>query len=391
MIDKLKPLLKKVGSFIIFLLIAFQSFATDLLYVGEQAYYSVPDYNGILDAAAWYSDRPNDIMIFKDDYGATVSVIQYFSGTATLECQYAYHYYVGSKKYNQTGHARISISCKKSAVKITQDEVFIAPGETVKLSYTNSSGYKLPYPYWEVEDSKIATIDDYYRSNEQQITVKGIAAGTTSIKLYANTGEENPTCKVTVKDIPATAINLKPATLNINEGKTAHFTVEYTPKNATSPITWTIKDENVASISSSGTIKGLKEGTTVVTATTNNGLTATGTVCVAPQPSEVKLPSTMTLYKGYNAVLSPTLLPMSAVTTFQWLSDAPKVVSVDALGNVFAKSYGTANITVTTDNGKKATMSITVIEPSEELEYRNITKRVETLNELLNETIKTMK
>lgn len=377
----------RMGCIITFLLITLQSFATDALYVGEQVHYSI-SYNGILDGAAWYSDRPNDIYISKDSNGAYVTIIQYFSGTATVECQYAYHYYVGSKRYNQTGHARINISCKASTVKISKDELLIAPGESATLSYSNTSGYQIPLPYWDVEDSKIATING---STEHTITVRGESPGSTIIKFYANTGNENPTCKVTVKDIPATAITLKPAELNINEGKTARFTVEYTPKNATSPITWKIGDETVASITSAGTIKGLKEGSTVVTATTDNGITATGKVYVVPQPTDIQLPSTITLYKGYNLTLKPTLIPVNAVTTLSWLSDSPNIVSVDAVGNIVAKRPGTAIIKVKTDNKKESSTSIIVIEPSEELDYRNISKRIDVINELLNETVKTLK
>lgn len=386
---KIKIICRKILLFGLLFLAVAPCYA-DSFYVGEQTYYSL-SYSGILDAAAWYSDRPNDIMIFKDDYGATVSIIQYFSGTATVECQYAYHYYVGTKKYNQTGHLRYSLSCKKSTVTLNQKEVELAIGETLTLSYSNSSGYKIPYPYWEVDNSKIATVDDYNRSTEQTITVKGEAPGAAIVTFFANTGGTNPTCKVTVKDIPATSMRLSPDELHINEGTSARFSVEFTPKNATSSITWSISDESVATISSGGSIKGIKEGTAIVTAKTDNGLTATGKVHVSPQPVTVKLPSSMTLFKGYNKTLTPTLSPSNAVTTYEWYSDTPKIVTVDDAGRVYAKGYGTANITVSTSNGKTGSIAITVVDPDEELDYRNITKRINITNELLDETVKAIK
>lgn len=388
---KMKTFFGRIGLAVLFFWLAIQCQASDAFYVGEKFHIDNPPYQGTLGSIAWYSDRSNDILIFKESSGATVLITQYFSGTATIDCQYTYHYYVGTKKYNQTGHTQYKVSCRASTVKISQSELELSPGESVTLSYTNTSGYEIPIPYWEVEDKNIATVDGYKQSTEHKITVTGVSPGTTTISLYANTGNENPTCKVTVKDIPASSINLSPTVLNVNEGKTGRFKVEYTPKDATSAITWSIQDESIASISSGGIIKGLKEGTTTVTATTNNGLSATGTVIVAPQPTAVKLPSSMTLFKGYNTTITPTLQPSTAVTSYEWISDSPKVVSVDASGNIFAKSYGTSIITVTTENGKNASISITVTDPSEELDYRNITKRVGVINELLNETIKTMK
>ncbi|MDE6338486.1 MAG: Ig-like domain-containing protein, partial [Muribaculaceae bacterium] len=354
-------------------------------------YINGPAYAGIMDAIAWYSDHPNDIQIVGDSNGANVVITQYFTGTATIECQYAYHYYSGSKKENQTGHASIIISCKASTVSLSQEELTLSPGESISLSYTNSSGYEIPYPYWKVDDNKIVTIDGYDTSTEKKITVKGINPGSTTITFYANAGKENPTCRVTVKDIPAKSISLSPSTLYVNEGRSARFSVEYTPKDATSPIAWSIGDESIASISSGGSITGLKEGTTTVTATTNNGLTATGTVKVVPQPTDIKLPISLTLYKGYNTTLEPTLTPSTATTSYKWRSDSSKVVSVDEAGNIYAKSVGSAIISVTTENGKTASTTITVREPEEDLDYRNISKRVEVINDLLNETLKIMK
>lgn len=388
-LDKLKQTFKRRNRLsILFLLFAFKCYAVDGLYVGEKAYINGPSVSGTIDAIGWYSDRPNDIMISGDKNGATIYIIQYFSGIATIECQYAYHYYVGTKRYNQTGHSKINISCKASTVSINQDELVLAPGSSVTLSYTNSSGYQIPYPYWEIDDSKIATIDDYYRSTEHKIIVKGIAPGTTTINFYANSGNKNPTCKVTVKEIPATAINLSPKSLSINEGKTVFFSVTLTPQNATSKISWSTNNESIATINTKGVIKGIKEGTTTVTARTENGLTATGIVNIVPQPTDIKLPSTLTLFKGYNIALTPILTPLTAVTKYKWKSDSPKIVDVDATGNVFAKNNGTANITVITENGIQTTISIIVIDPEEDLDYRNIKKRIEVINELLNETIK---
>lgn len=359
------------------------------LYVGQSCWLDGPDYSGIMDAISWYSDHNNEISISGNASGANVIIQSYFSGTATIECQYAYHYYVGSKRQNMTGHLRWTVSCLKSTTTLTQTTLVLAPGETATLAIkSNSSGYKVPFPVWTVEDQKIATVDDSYRTyGVESITVKGVNPGATTITLGAGTGGENPTCKVMVKDIPATGLKLNPEKLTLSAGKKGSFTTIFTPSNASSSITWSINNESVASISNNGLVTAVKEGTAIVKATTENGIVATGTVEVLPVPESVSLIDPGIIYVGYSRTLEPQVFPTNSVTTFKWISSNKSIATVDSNGSIRGVSPGRTTITVSTDNGKSASIDVMVEEISEDLNYLKTSSRIKVITEVLTTTL----
>lgn len=360
------------------------------LYVGETGYISCPPYSGVLDGISWYSDRPNDISIPIGSNNVSVTITQYFSGTATVECQYAYHYYVGTTKYNKTGHTYYNVTCKKSTVTLNKNQLFLSPGETATLSYSNSSGYRLSdTKVWKTNDKKIATINDMDRDWDggQSITVKAIKPGKCVITYYAYTGGDNPTCEITVAEVPATNMSFKNETISIKEGKKGSFGLKLLPENSSSVVTWTIADPSIATISSGGIVTGVKAGTTIVTATTDNGLTAKGTVNVIPIPQSISLPYGFEIIEGYSKKLIPILYPENAETTFKWASEDSKIAAIDADGNIKGKIEGTVVIKVETENGKTASGIITIKKPTDGLDHRNVGARLNVIDLLVKRTI----
>lgn len=79
-----------------------------------------------------------------------------------------------------------------------------------------------------------------------------------------------------------------------------------------------------------------------------------------PEPSSVVLDKkTLTLGVGESCTLKQSLNPSNAVSDYSWSVSNKNVVAVNN-GKVTAKSVGTAAVTVTTENGKKAICKITV-------------------------------
>ena len=246
----------------------------DSFYVGEPGYIEGPYYRGIMDAVSWYSNKPNNISLSGNAMGCSVTIISYFSGTATIECQYAYHYFVGTTKYNETGHTKYEISCKKSTTVIVPSEVTIGVGEKVSLTYKTSSGYELPYTTWKTDNKNIASFQDAENDFDNPAILIGEAPGECEVTLYANTGDENPTCKVIVKNIPANGVTLSPERLYMKKGSRGSFNCILTPSNASPKLTWTSSNEEVARVNSNGQISGVSEGSATITVTTDNGYSA---------------------------------------------------------------------------------------------------------------------
>lgn len=87
----------------------------------------------------------------------------------------------------------------------------------------------------------------------------------------------------TVEGTEPSGITLDKTTAEIEPTKTVQLTASITPENADEKtgITWTTSDANIATVSNTGLVTGVAEGTATITATTENGKSATCTVTVA--------------------------------------------------------------------------------------------------------------
>lgn len=87
----------------------------------------------------------------------------------------------------------------------------------------------------------------------------------------------------TVKGTEPSGITLNKTTAEIEPEETVQLTATITPENADekTEITWTTSNTNVATVSGTGLVTGVTEGTARITATTENGKTATCIVTVA--------------------------------------------------------------------------------------------------------------
>ena len=80
------------------------------------------------------------------------------------------------------------------------------------------------------------------------------------------------------------------------------------------------------------------------------------------EATSIKLDKTnITINVGKTEKINATILPTNTSNKIiRWSSSNTKIATVDGLGNVTGKSKGTAIITATSSNGKKATCSVTV-------------------------------
>ena len=111
-------------------------------------------------------------------------------------------------------------------------------------------------------------------------------------------------------------------------------------------------------------ITAKKAGKVNIVAKNVNGLTDVCEVTVTAQPvTSVSIPSSLSLEVGGTYTLTPSIYPSNAETSFTWTSDNCNVATVSQSGKVTAKSAGSANIKITTENGKFSTCKVTVNAP----------------------------
>lgn len=197
--------------------------------------------------------------------------------------------------------------------------------------------------------------------------ITAVAGGTATIKATSGDGKVYASCKVTVLQ-PVTGVTLSSSTSSVKIGKTVTLKATVSPSNATNKkITWTSSDETIATVSSSGVVKGVKKGTATITATTNDGsFKATCKVTVKKGVTGVSLDkNTVTLSANKKIAIVANVKPSSASNKkVTWSSNNKDVATVDSNGIVTAKSVGVAEITAKTkDGGYKAKCLVVVIQP----------------------------
>ena len=77
-----------------------------------------------------------------------------------------------------------------------------------------------------------------------------------------------------------TGVALSSSSVSVAAGSTATLTATLSPSTARSTITWTTSDSSIATVSNSGVVTGVAEGTATITAATANGLTASAAITV---------------------------------------------------------------------------------------------------------------
>lgn len=151
-------------------------------------------------------------------------------------------------------------------------------------------------------------------------------------------------------------------------GTTKALKPEFTPKAVLNDtVTWESSNEDVATVSKTGVVTAVANGTAVITVTTKDGgHKSTCTVTVFSPVGGVSLNYTeLVMALGYKDSLKATLNPTTAtIPTISWASDNHGVATVDANGEVTPVSAGKANIIVITADGKRmASCEVTVEEP----------------------------
>ena len=170
-------------------------------------------------------------------------------------------------------------------------------------------------------------------------------------------------CTVNVEEIRAKTVKVDPASVTIAVGESVSLNATIIPERAyNKSITWSSKNETIASVSSSGVVKGIKPGKTYITAKAKNNKNGQCVVTVTPLPSKVTLNrTTATITAGKSVTLKATVTPSAADKTVIWSSSDEAIAVVSSTGVVKGIKKGTATITVKTKNGKIAKCVVKVL------------------------------
>lgn len=170
------------------------------------------------------------------------------------------------------------------------------------------------------------------------------------------------------KSVAVTEVRLDKSATTLVEGDTEELMATVMPENATDKgIEWKSSDESVATVSQTGLVTALKEGSSAITVITNDGgFKATCDVTVNKKViavTSVVLGNTeLTLVEGEEEKLAVAVTPENATDkSVVWESGNESVATVSQEGLVTAVGEGKATITVkTNDGGFRASCEVTV-------------------------------
>ena len=188
--------------------------------------------------------------------------------------------------------------------------------------------------------------------------ISAVKPGKTTITAYV--GMYSNTISVTVQN-PTTSIEVPQQEIPLVVGQTQKLPVTILPYDATDEVNVTSSDDSVVAFSN-GNITALKRGKATITITSGS-YTASFRVNVASDITSISLNKTsLELYLGSSQGLTVSFNPTNAKDdrTVIWESSNKSIITVDAKGKITTIGTGTATVTATAGDGKKAICTVVV-------------------------------
>ena len=210
-------------------------------------------------------------------------------------------------------------------------------------------------------NEKVATVD-------ANGVVTGVSEGNVDIVITTEEGGFEAKCTVRVDGIDARDIERvgdKTVTMGLNQ--TRQLQVKITPSDTTNKnVQWTSSNNSVTTVDSNGVVTSKNSGSTIITATTHNGLKTEFFIEVETPVTNITLNSNeINLNPGGTFKLDATVNPSNASNkNIKWISANESIATVDRSGNVTADVAGTTYISAVSADGKVvATCTVNVSKP----------------------------
>lgn len=200
--------------------------------------------------------------------------------------------------------------------------------------------------------------DDLYCWGDNSMGQAGIGSGGNDVKPSAVMKDA-----AVITTIQADSVALNKTELTLKPSQSEKLTATVKPSGANAHVTWTSSNTSVATVSADGTVKGVANGTAVITVKTVNGKTATCSVSVSvPVTSFSVTPSkSKTVTVGKSFKLKTKVYPSTASDkTLLYSSSDEDVLVVDENGTVTTLSSGKAVITITAKSNPAKTRKVTI-------------------------------
>lgn len=314
-----------------------------------------------------------------------INVTYYYSFKGT----YSSAMQVGHGSY--TDYVTVQAGATATDIKINPSGIKMKVGETVtakvELSPSNStSTYDVGY----IES--LSSPPSYFKWSFENgvFTITAQKAG----KLYLVAKLSDKVvgiCIVTAtkdgdNETAPTSIELSASNTSLEVGETRQISCKLLPLGASTTLSWSSNDENIATVNSQGIVTAKGEGKATITTATANGLEKSIEFTVTPKAQNISLPSRVEMTLGFAYQLEAEITPTNAKADCVWSSSNTNVATVSSTGKVVGKKEGETQITARFSDSVKATTTVHVSKPSV-IDHINAGVRKAEIEALVNRTL----
>ncbi|NCB64156.1 MAG: Ig domain-containing protein, partial [Clostridia bacterium] len=293
--------------------------------------------------------------------GGTTPASNLSDGTYTMTCLGKYfRVNSGKLELRDTTPAQSFTVINKSggyAYIQTSDGKYLTLSSTTQGTQVTTGS--TAYPWLILNQSGSAYAIYPYNAADQVINANGEKSDNgTKIIIWPGSGSEKHaliTMTAAGATVDPTSVTLDKTALTLAVGETYDLTAKLAPTNSKISLTWSSNSTGVATVGSSGLVKGVKAGTATITVKSHNGLTATCQVTVTDKYTDKKV----NLYNS--TTQNVTDIRISSTQNSDWGSNLTSGTvkpdaSVAILVPVSSTDY-TYDIKVTYADGSTATFS----------------------------------
>ena len=281
------------------------------------------------------------------------------SGSTTITARFT----TAGRTYTDTCQVTVS-SSGITLSRYSISSLYVGESETITAT-TSPGGQNVS---WSSGNTRVATVSN------GRITAVGAGSTTITASFSYGGATYSETCSVTVREV---SISLSSSSLSMVAGESE--TLRATTSPSGSSVTWSSSNTSVATVSSSGRVTAVGDGSATITAEiTANGQSYTDTCRVTVEEPSVRLSaSSLSMNVGDTKTLSASVTPSGS--SVSWSSSNTSVATVNSNGRVMAEGTGSTTITAEiTVNGQSYIDScrVTVEEPGIKMSYSSLSMDV---------------
>lgn len=240
-------------------------------------------------------------------------------------------------------------------------------GDTLELDAEIDPAGATDSVTWTSSNTKIASVEP--DADGHSVTIKALNTGKARIIARAKDGSSRFAAVTVQVRVPVKGLQIVPDATSVAVNKGVVLKAVTEPDNATNKkVTWHSEDETIATVGTSGRVRGVSPGETNIIATSEDtGETATCHIKVVAGAEKVLLyDDSNNLLDGSVAValadgdlaLRADIDPSDAAQDVTWTSSNKKVATVDDDGTVHLHAIGKTTIRATAKDGTNRSKSI---------------------------------